>query len=283
MSNNYNSILQGNNTDLQQILNKINELPEADNGVELPSLTNEGSASDLLSGKQLIDDEGKVVEGNMPNNGSVSSTMDGINTKSITIPTGYTSGGTVSLDGTIDNEVEEQADIISQIKSVVDNLPNAGSGVDVSAETTDYTSLLDELETAINNLPEAGEGGNGGGGTEITGSTSLTISADLGWLLGGTYLLDKVAYYNNGELIQQTVFNNGEEIGLGYNLGDSPYLIENVDINKPIFIQVYCDMGDPIVDSSLTTAECIFNSISDTRRTFVFQITSAEPMTIVFN
>ena len=37
---NYNSTLQSNNTDLQAILNTINELPEA--GVKLPSLTNVG-------------------------------------------------------------------------------------------------------------------------------------------------------------------------------------------------------------------------------------------------
>lgn len=38
------------------------KVPEA-SGEELPELTNEGSASDLLSGKQLIDGEGGVVTG----------------------------------------------------------------------------------------------------------------------------------------------------------------------------------------------------------------------------
>lgn len=61
MSNNYNLQLQSNNTDLQAILNTINELPEA--GIELPTLTNKGSASDLLSGKQLIDQGGNVITG----------------------------------------------------------------------------------------------------------------------------------------------------------------------------------------------------------------------------
>jgi hypothetical protein len=61
MSNKSN--LQANNIDLQAILNSINELPEAGSGVALPELTNEGTASDLLSGKQLIDQEGNVVTG----------------------------------------------------------------------------------------------------------------------------------------------------------------------------------------------------------------------------
>jgi hypothetical protein len=66
----------------------------------------------------------------MPNNGTISSTFDGINTKSYTIPSGYTSGGTVSLDNTIDNEIDEQADLINELIEVANNLPNVGSGED---------------------------------------------------------------------------------------------------------------------------------------------------------
>jgi hypothetical protein len=92
MSNNYNTTLQSNNTDLQAILDTINELPEA-GGVELPTLTNEGSTSDLLSGKQLIDSDGEVVTGTF----------------------------------SIDNELSTQDNLITQIQNVVDSLPDAGS------------------------------------------------------------------------------------------------------------------------------------------------------------
>lgn len=132
--------IKTNTTSLENILNKINNLPEASEGVELPELTNEGTSSDLLSGKQLIDQEGNVVTGSMPNNGTLSRTMDGINTKSITIPTGYTSGGSVSLDGAIDNEVTEQADLIAQIKNAVDNLPEASSGGGEGDESSSYNT-----------------------------------------------------------------------------------------------------------------------------------------------
>lgn len=134
MSNNYKSTLQSNNTelssnnlDIQALIDQANALPDA-GGVELPTLTNEGSAADLLSGKQLIDQDGQIVTGTMTNNGSISSTMDGINTKSITVPAGYTDGGTVSLDDTIDNEASEQSDLIDQIIDVINTLPEAGSG-----------------------------------------------------------------------------------------------------------------------------------------------------------
>ena len=113
---NYNTQLQSNNTDLQTILNTINKLPNAGgSGIELPSLTNEGTASNLLNNKQLIDGNGDVIIGTMPNNGTIISTMDGIDIKSVIIPSGYTSGGTVSLDNTIDNEVNVQTELLYQI------------------------------------------------------------------------------------------------------------------------------------------------------------------------
>lgn len=118
--------IKNNTTSLQNLLNAVYALPEA--GGELPVLTNPGTADTLLLNKQLINGEGEVVTGSMPNNGSIALTMDGIDTKTISIPEGYTSGGTVSLDGTIDEEVEEQTDLIEQIKNAANNLPEAGGG-----------------------------------------------------------------------------------------------------------------------------------------------------------
>lgn len=119
--------IKDNTISLQNLLSIANALPEA-GGVELPELSNQATASELLLNKELIDQEGNIVTGAMPNNGTISSTIDGINTKSVTIPLGYTSGGTVSLTDDIDNEVDEQADLIAQIKSTVDSLPEADSG-----------------------------------------------------------------------------------------------------------------------------------------------------------
>lgn len=106
-------------------------------GEVLLDLTDDSvSSSDLLEGVTAHDKSGEKITGTMPDNGIISTTMDGINTKSISIPSGYTSGGTVSLNNTIDNEVNEQYDLISQIKNVVDTLPEAGSG---SIETCTVT------------------------------------------------------------------------------------------------------------------------------------------------
>lgn len=60
--------------------------------------------ADVLSGKKF-GSTNSVKTGSMANNGAVSKTLDGVATKSVTIPAGYTSGGTVSMDSTVDNAV----------------------------------------------------------------------------------------------------------------------------------------------------------------------------------
>lgn len=92
----------------------------------LPNLSNPASIDEVLNGKEFINQNGSKKTGTMPNNGTISSTMDGITIKSITIPEGYTSGGTVSLDNTIDEEVNDQADLIAQIAAGLEG--KAGGG-----------------------------------------------------------------------------------------------------------------------------------------------------------
>jgi hypothetical protein len=59
-------------------------------------------ATEILSGETAWVD-GTKVTGSMPNNGSTSGTIDGLATTSVTIPAGYTSGGTVSLTSDIED------------------------------------------------------------------------------------------------------------------------------------------------------------------------------------
>lgn len=60
-------------------------------------------AAQVLAEYSIVDSTGKTVEGNMPNNGSVSASMDGLTTTSVSIPSGYTTGGTVSLTSDIED------------------------------------------------------------------------------------------------------------------------------------------------------------------------------------
>ena len=59
-------------------------------------------AANVLDGKYFVTSTGVKTEGSMPNNGATGGTIDGLTTTSMTIPAGYTSGGTVSLDDTIE-------------------------------------------------------------------------------------------------------------------------------------------------------------------------------------
>lgn len=80
----------------------------------------DATAANILSGKKAFGPSGEI-EGSMANNGSTSGT---ISTKAgtVTIPAGYTTGGTVGISST------EQAKVIaSNIKSGVTLLGVAGS------------------------------------------------------------------------------------------------------------------------------------------------------------
>ena len=62
----------------------------------------DAAAADVLAGKTIVDATGKEVTGTMANNGAINSTIDGMTTTSVTIPAGYTPGGTVSLASAIE-------------------------------------------------------------------------------------------------------------------------------------------------------------------------------------
>lgn len=61
----------------------------------------DAAAADILAGKTAYVDGSKVT-GSMANNGAISKTIDGLTSTSASIPSGYTSGGTVSLTGDIE-------------------------------------------------------------------------------------------------------------------------------------------------------------------------------------
>lgn len=60
------------------------------------------TAPDVLDGKFIVLPTGEKVEGTMPNNGAVNASIDGLSTTSYSVPAGYTSGGSVSLTGDIE-------------------------------------------------------------------------------------------------------------------------------------------------------------------------------------
>lgn len=59
-------------------------------------------AAEILDGKTAYVN-GTKVEGSMPSNGAMDKTIDGMTTTSVSIPAGYTTGGTVSLTSDIED------------------------------------------------------------------------------------------------------------------------------------------------------------------------------------
>lgn len=66
-------------------------------------------AANLLAGVKahtIVNGAATQITGSMANNGAISATIDGLTTTSYSVPSGYTSGGTVSLDDSIENALE---------------------------------------------------------------------------------------------------------------------------------------------------------------------------------
>lgn len=66
----------------------------------------DGVAANVLAGKKvhtMVNGAATQITGEMTNNGAISATIDGLTTTSYSVPSGYTSGGTVSLDSSIED------------------------------------------------------------------------------------------------------------------------------------------------------------------------------------
>lgn len=147
---------------LGDIIDGINSITGS-GGIDTSNAT--ADASEILLGETAYVN-GKLVRGEMPDNGAISKTMDGINNKSVYIPYGFTSGGTVSLTDDIDNEVGTQSDLIAQIKFVLAD--KAAGGVELPVlENPGTASDLARYKQLID-----------GNGNVITGSAVSVASGE---------------------------------------------------------------------------------------------------------
>ena len=81
----------------------VNAIPE--NYQDVSGVT--AAKADVLANKIFVDAQGVSQVGSMKNNGDVSKDMDGLTVTSVSIPAGYTSGGTITLTDDIENALAE--------------------------------------------------------------------------------------------------------------------------------------------------------------------------------
>ena len=153
------------------------------------------AAGDVLTGKVYVLADGTVTTGTMPNNGTVSKTLDAT-TITYTIPKGYHSGtGTVTI--TLETKT------VTPTKSAQDITPTSGkvlSKVTVNPIPDNYIDTTDADATAANILVDktAYVGGvkvtgtmanNGDTSGTIDGLTTTSASIPSGYTSGGTVSL----------------------------------------------------------------------------------------------
>ena len=153
------------------------------------------AAGDVLTGKVYVLADGTVTTGTMPNNGTVSKTLDAT-TITYTIPKGYHSGtGTVTI--TLETKT------VTPTKSAQDITPTSGkvlSKVTVNPIPDNYIDTTDADATAANILVDktAYVGGvkvtgtmanNGNTSGTIDGLTTTSAAIPAGYTSGGTVSL----------------------------------------------------------------------------------------------
>lgn len=117
------------------------------------------AAGDILAGKNAYVN-GNLVNGSMPNNGKTDGTISAVD-GTVTIPEGYTTGGTVQI-----SEAEQGKVIPSNIKSGATILGVAGKASVVDTDDADATAgdILSGKTAYVN-------------GQKITGTTTMPVIA----------------------------------------------------------------------------------------------------------
>jgi hypothetical protein len=105
-------------------------------GIQLPTLTNAGSASDLLNGKQLIDGNGNIVTGTIPSKSAATYTPT---TSNQTITAGTYLSGTQTIQGD-SNLVSENIKSGVSIFGVTGTMSNNSGGATIKTTTKKNSS-----------------------------------------------------------------------------------------------------------------------------------------------
>ena len=209
--------IYNNNNSLQEALRLLRD-KATPAGPDTSDAT--ASAEAILDGEIAYNAEGRVI-GTMPNHGDISQTMNGIDTQSITIEPGYTSGGIIALDDTINNAVTEQTELLSSLRSKIENL-SSEEGVDASDVTAIAENILEGKTAYI-------AGGKVTGTMPTQDGTTIVPSAeDQVAIPAQHYALDQIIIQGDANLQPENIKSGTNIFGVeGTYLGpEDPFHIE---------------------------------------------------------
>ena len=167
-------------------------------GVTLPSLSNEATAAELLSGKQLINSSNTVVTGTMTNRGAVTGSITN-SSLTYTIPAGYHNGeGKVSVSSNtlLANNIKQGVSILG-VTGTYTGGSSSSSGIKINKATAEQVTISGSYGSSISieysqNEPVPIVGTNGTsitlGFTNSTEISRVSTSTDLS-VLSNTYAL----------------------------------------------------------------------------------------------
>lgn len=182
-------------------------------GADVSGVT--ATETEVLENAIFVDAHGEYKEGTIPRNGDTSATFDGIETKSVEIPAGYTTGGTVVLDGTIDNAVE----------AAKTSLANKGVEVPTDTDVRGLAGLIDGISVSD--------------GEPVYDATDVKFGSEpidpdqlykigYNWIAEIVRILNEMTLQNNRLLLQEIT---GKVGGLGYIASRTAAQLEHTNIH----------------------------------------------------
>ena len=170
-------------------------------GSVLPTLTDPASAGEIVSGKEVIDQNGSVLTGTMPSNPAISETLEA--GESYQVPAGYTPGGTVQVASLASQTpgTATQDDIIQGQTAWVNGVQITGvlePGSDTSDATATASQILAPYTAYVASGKVTGTMPSQGAQVITPGTTQQTIN-------GGVYLTGTQTIQGDAGLVPENI------------------------------------------------------------------------------